>query len=83
MHWDVKAVKPLPDYRLYVETEGGQQGIFDMTPYLEHGAFRALNDLAYFNRVRIVLGAVTWPNDQDISPETLLAGLTAMPHEPD
>lgn len=74
MHWDVKTVRPLPDYRLYVETVGGRSGIFDMKPYLEHGVFRELKDAGYFKRVGIVLGAVTWPNDQDIAPETLLAG---------
>jgi len=36
---------------------------------------RELKDPGYFNRVGIVLGAVTWPNEQDIAPETLLAGL--------
>ena len=81
MHWDVKTVKPLPDYRIYVETEGGQRGIFNMTPYLDHGVFRELKDLAYFNRVGVVLGAVTWPHAQDIAPETLLAGLTPVPDE--
>ena len=76
MHWDVLTVKPLPDYRLYVETKGGKNGIFDMKPYLQHGVFRELNDVNYFNRVSIVLGAVTWPHEQDIAPETLLAELT-------
>lgn len=75
MYWDVKAVKPLPDFRIYVETESGCKGIFDMKPYLDHGVFRELRDVHYFNRVGIVLGAVTWPNQQDIAPETLLAGL--------
>jgi len=27
----------------------------------------------YFNQVSILFGAVTWPNEQDIAPETLLA----------
>lgn len=30
----------------------------------------------YFNQVGIVFGAVTWLHEQDIAPETLLAGLT-------
>ena len=44
MHWDVKTVKPLPEYRLYVEIEDGRRGIFDMKPYLERGVFRELKD---------------------------------------
>lgn len=82
MHWDVKTVKPLPDYRLYVETEGGKRGVFNMTPYLDHGVFRELKDVGYFNRVGIVLGAVTWPNEQDIAPETLLAEMTPVLEQP-
>jgi len=31
MYWDVKTVKPLPDYRIYVEIENGRKGIFDWT----------------------------------------------------
>jgi hypothetical protein len=73
MYWDVKVVKPMPDYRIYVETEDGRRGIFDVKPYLDHGVFTELKDVGYFNRVEIVLGAVTWPNEQDIAPETLLA----------
>lgn len=35
----------------------------------------------YFNQVGIVLGAVTWPHEQDIAPETLLAGLIQVQEE--
>jgi len=73
MYWDVITVKPLPDYRIEVEIEDGRKGIFDMKPYLDFGVFRELKDIHYFNRVGIVYGAVTWPHEQDIAPETLLA----------
>ena len=73
MYWDAKLVKPLPDYHMYVELENGQKGIFDLKPYLDRGVFRELGDVHYFNQVDIFLGAVTWPNEQDIAPETLLA----------
>lgn len=82
MHWDVKTVKPLPDFRLYVETADGRKGIFDMTPYLGRGVFRQLQDRAYFDRVGIVLAAVTWPDGQDIAPDTLLAEMTAVQELP-
>jgi hypothetical protein len=75
MHWSVTSVQPLTDYRILVETEGGQRGIFDLKPYLDFGVFRELRDPNYFKQVGILFGAVTWPHEQDIAPETLLAGL--------
>src|SRR5918996_1608510 len=73
MYWDTKFVKPLSDYRIYVEIEDGRKGIFDMKPYLDRGVFRELRNVHYFNQVGILFGAVTWPNEQDIAPETLIA----------
>lgn len=75
MHWDAKTVRPLPGYRLFVELEDGRMGEFDCTPYLDHGVFGELRDIHYFNQVGILFGAVTWPHEQDIAPETLLAEL--------
>lgn len=72
MYWDAVAVEPLSDYRIYVELKNGKKGIFDMKPYLDKGVFRELKDIHYFNQVSILWGAVTWPNEQDIAPETLL-----------
>ena len=72
MYWDAKPVKPLSDYRIYMELENGQKGVFDLKPYLDSGVFRELRNAYYFNQVDIFLGAVTWPNEQDIAPETLL-----------
>jgi hypothetical protein len=75
MHWDVKVVKPSENFRIYVELENGSKGYFDMKPYLDRGVFKELKNEAYFRTVGIVHGAVTWPNEQDIAPETLLAEL--------
>lgn len=72
MYWDVKLVKPLSDYRLYVELEDGRKGVFDVKPYLDLGVFRELRNASYFAQVGILFGAVTWPHEQDIAPETLL-----------
>jgi len=80
MYWDAKLVKALPDYEIYVEIENGKKGVLDLKPYLDHGVFRELKNVHYFNQVGILLGAVTWPNEQDIAPETLLAEMT--PIEP-
>lgn len=75
MDWDTKFVKPLSDYRIYVELEDGHKGIFDLKPYLERGILSELRDVYYFNQVGILFGAVTWLNGQDISPQTLLADM--------
>ena len=76
MYWDVKYVKPLPNYQIYVEIEDGRKGIFDMKPYLEKSVFfNELKDINYFNQASILFGAVTWPNEQDIAPETLIANI--------
>jgi hypothetical protein len=77
MYWDVKTIKPLPDYRIYVELENGRNGFFDLKPYLDQGVFRELQDMHYFNQVGILFGAVTWPHEQDIAPETLLAEMVS------
>lgn len=82
MHWDVKRVKPKSDYKIYVELENGEKGIFDMTPYLDHGIFEALKDINYFNRVGVLFGAVTWPDEQDIAPETLIEEMLSVETEP-
>ena len=78
MYWDVKFVKPLSNFCIYVEIEDGRQGVFDMKPYLNHGVFQELKNTHYFNRVGILFGAVTWPNEQDIAPETLVAEMTSI-----
>lgn len=81
MHWDVRTVRPLDDYQIYVELESGQKGTFDLKPYLDLGVFRELKDKNYFVRVGIQYGAVTWPHEQDIAPETLIAGLKPLEHQ--
>jgi hypothetical protein len=75
MYWDVKKVRPLDNYEIYVELADGRTGVFDLKPYLNHGVFRELQDKSYFRQVDVVFGAVTWPHQQDIAPETLVAQL--------
>jgi len=75
MDWDTKFVKPLSDYRIYVELEDGHKGIFDLKPNLDRGVLRELRYVYYFGQVGIQFGAVTWPNGQDIAPQTLQADM--------
>lgn len=78
MYWDVLLVRPLPEFQIYVELRNGVKGRFDLRPYLQHGQFSELNDHAYFCKVGIDGGAVSWPHGQDIAPDTLLAQLVPL-----
>ena len=67
----VIAVKANDDFSLDLKFNDGSVKRFDVSPYLERGVFKELNDLNYFKKVLIAFGTVRWPNEQDISPETL------------
>ncbi len=82
MYWDVNIVKPKSEYKIYVELRNGKKGLFDMKPYLNKGVFSELQDINYFNQVDVLFGAVTWPNEQDIAPETLVSEMELVNEEP-
>ena len=59
------------DHTLDLKFNDGSLRRFDIKPYLEMDVFRELKDIDYFSNVSIAYGTVHWPNEQDISPETL------------
>jgi hypothetical protein len=67
----VITVKANDDYSLDLKFNDESIKRFDVKPYLEYGVFKELKDINYFKRVGIAFGTVQWPNEQDISPETL------------
>ncbi len=71
MHPDVISVEALEGYALLLTFANGEKRIFSVEPYLEHGIFRELRDSAYFRSVRAVSGFISWPHEQDFSPDTL------------
>jgi hypothetical protein len=75
MESDVLLVKPMQHGRIYVELRNGSKGVCDLTSLLIYEAFQALNEPIYFAQVRIVGGSVTWPNGEDLAPETVMACL--------
>lgn len=68
---DVIGVKAEMPYKLLLEFENHEQRLFDLTPYLEIGVFRQLQDVRLFNAAFIEGGTVAWPGEIDIAPETL------------
>ena len=67
----VKNVTPLSDYRLRIHFTDETVGVFDCRPLLDFGVFDELRDECYFRQVRVELGTVVWPHEQDICPDTL------------
>ncbi len=67
----VKQIEPMPNYRLKVRFENDEAKEFDATPLLDKGIFRELKDENYFKQVRVALGWVEWPHEQDFSKDTL------------
>jgi hypothetical protein len=67
----IRCVKPLDGYRLSLEFTNGECGVYDCSALLNFGVFKELKDQAYFSRVEVTDGTVTWPHEQDICPDTL------------
>ena len=70
---DVVSVKPLGGFRLRVTFSDGSCGEHDFTSTTARNGemVRPLKDPAFFARVFVELGALTWPNGYDLDPITL------------
>jgi hypothetical protein len=64
-------VRPLPNHELEIKFSNGESRVFNMKPYLEFGVFRELKNVSYFNQAQVQHDTVTWPNEQDVCPDTL------------
>lgn len=73
MYITVSQVRPLEDYRLLLTFRNGEQGIFDVKPFLSIGKFAELRDTALFNSVAVRFDSVEWANHLDLDPEFLYA----------
>jgi hypothetical protein len=67
----VKKVSANDDYTLSVELSDGRAGLFDVKPYLDKGVFVQLQDKEYFKQVKPLFCGVVWPNEQDLSADTI------------
>ncbi len=68
------AVKPLPNYCLWLKFSTGEEKIFDVSPYLSMPFFSPLKDVAAFKQIFIGEYTVEWANGRDIAPDELYSG---------
>ena len=71
MNPHVTLATPQAEHRLLLEFDNGETRLFDLTPWLDKGVFRALRDSPEFAQVRVVDGSVEWPGEIDLSFDTL------------
>ncbi len=59
------------NYMLFIKMADGKSGIFDVSPYLNKGIFKELQNEGYFKQVTTTFGGVAWANGQDFSADTI------------
>jgi Protein of unknown function (DUF2442) len=69
----IKSVVPAADYQLLVESDCGQKGLFNVTPYLSGDAFKPLQDINEFKQVRSGHYFIEWTCGADLSADTIEA----------
>lgn len=61
------------NYTLYIKSEDGKAGLFDVKPYLASEAFAPLKDKAEFERIHNGKYFIEWDCGADLSADTIQA----------
>lgn len=69
----IAKIFPKEKYILHIVAEDGQEGIFDISPYLESEVFADLKNESNFRRVRNGKYFVEWECGADLSADTIEA----------
>ena len=73
-HWRLAEVKILSNYRLSVKFLDGTRGEVDLSRLIlgaQAGVFSLLRDPSIFTKAYIEYGAVTWPGEIDLAPDSM------------
>jgi len=78
--WRVLHINIAPGYRLQVTFMDGSTGWVDLSLWLrsrriDGSVFEALREEDFFKFATVELGAITWPNGADLSPDALYDAL--------
>ena len=73
IHW----IEALPNYKLKVEFENGAKGECDVSGFLDKGDFSELRDQSLFRQVKNIGFSAEWPNELDLSSDTLFTLMKA------
>ena len=70
---NIAEIVPKEDYILYIKTDDGQTGLFDLKPYLESEAFEPLKNRGEFERIHNGRYYIEWECGADLSADTIEA----------
>lgn len=74
---ELAKVKPLENYRLWVEYADGVEGIVDLSDLVGKGVFAAWNDERTFRQVYIGPGGeIAWSEGIDLCPDAIYLKVT-------
>lgn len=69
----ITSVEAISNHELEVSFETGEIKRCDIARYLDKGIFRQLSNPALFHQVKSIGFGVQWPNNADLSSDTLFA----------
>lgn len=70
---NITEVVPKDNFTLYIKSEDGREGMFDVKPYLDSEAFEPLKDKSQFERIYNGNYFVEWDCGADLSADTIEA----------
>lgn len=70
---NITEIVPKDNYILFIKSEDGKTGLFDVKPYLESEVFAPLKDRSEFERIHNGKHFVEWDCGADLSADTIHA----------
>jgi len=70
---NIAEIIPQDNYLLYVKSEDGKTGLFDVKPYLDSEVFLPLKDKTEFERVHNGKYFIEWDCGADLSADSIQA----------
>jgi hypothetical protein len=69
--YTIKNIQIVNENSLFIEFSDGISKLVDLKSYFNKGIFSQLKDPAYFRLVKNNSYFIAWPNDQELSADTL------------
>ena len=70
-------IQARPNYHLWLRYADGAEGEIDLSDMAGHGVFKAWDDVAFFEAVRVAPhGALVWGEDIDLCADAMYLRLT-------